>query len=773
MIVSVAVNVPARQLFDYRAEGRAGDFLGRRVRVEFGRRKISGVVLAEREDDAEDSAAAQNLIPSQNLTSPQRLTAPQNLKPRQELNAPQQNLRQNLNPQRKVQHIKLKPVLEVYSDMPPLPPDTLALIRFCAAYYHAPIGLAAAAVLPAAFRRASIAVLASGYRLAENAAALPPRRKTTKKTAETVQKIFTLLNALNENEYRAAEYIRQKTGASAALLRRLAQEGLLIRGHCWPELSDAPPDAPPSLTADQERALAQTETAGGYAPHLLFGATGSGKTEIYLRLAEKILSAGGRALILTPEINLTPQLEASFARRFPARRLSVLHSGLTDGERARRWLMAREGAADIVLGTRLAVFTPLPRLRLIVVDEEHDDSYKQSEGGMQFSARDVAVWRASRAKIPLVCGSATPSLESYENARRGRYRLLRMNARPSPGKLSKTLCAESGALFHGMTQQFLSELGETLTRGEQALVFVNRRGYSPMLVCQTCRWAVMCRACEARMTWHKRRGRMLCHRCGGGALPPLRCESCGGEMRAAGIGTQRIEDALNARFAPVRAVRLDGDSLSARGSFAALREQIASGEAQLLVGTQIVAKGHNFPRLSFIGILNADAGLWAADFRAEERLLMQLWQVIGRGTRNAKSCRALIQTAKPEHPFYQSIVAGNLEECWRRLSEERRRAKLPPFSYCALLRASAHSEPALRDFFAKAARAAAAVPAPRVRFFSPAPSPQAKAAGRWHWQLLAQSESRAELRRFLEEWRDSLPPSGKVRWHFDIDPLQI
>ncbi|MBE8158019.1 MAG: primosomal protein N', partial [Betaproteobacteria bacterium] len=439
----------------------------------------------------------------------------------------------------------------------------------------------------------------------------------------------------------------------------------------------------------------------------------------------------------------------------------------------RRWLAAATGAADIVLGTRLAVFTPMPRLGLIAVDEEHDDSYKQEDGALPFSARDIAVWRAGHAKLPLVCGSATPSLESYENARRGRYRLLRMNARPSKGKLETKLVAEKGALFHGMAQPFLADLGATLARGGQALVFINRRGYSPMLACKNCRWTALCRACEARMTWHKRRGKLLCHRCGFGTPPPLSCKLCGGAMFAVGGGTQRIEEALNARFAPLRAARLDGDSLSGRGAFAAMREKIVSGAQQLLVGTQIVAKGHNFPHLSFIGILNSDAGLWAADFRAEERLLMQLWQVIGRGTRNPKTCTVAVQTAKPEHPFYQNLLAGDLEGCWKRLAEERRRAKLPPFARCALLRASALSEPALRDFFNAAEKSAKEITAPQVRFFSPTPSPEGKIAHRFRWQLLAQSDSRAVLHRFLQEWREKLPPSGKVRWHFDVDPLRI
>lgn len=710
MIVSVAVNVPAHKLFDYAApDGES--LLGKRVRVPFAGRKTTGIVMAE----SETSSAPPG--------------------------------------------VKIKNVAEIYADMPPLPPATLDLIRFCAAYYHAPIGGAAAAVLPAVFRRATLSRPPLGFRRCGDS---PPRGA----------KAAAAWEFLRGDKCETAATIQKATGASAAILRRMMRDGALVREHYFPPPADIPPDSPPVPTAEQEKATAAVRMNGGFAPYLLFGDTGAGKTEVYLRLTAKALESGGRALILTPEIHLTPQLEAAFARRFPRRRLCVLHSALTDGERARRWLAAVRGDADIVLGTRLAAFTPLPELRLIVVDEEHDDSYKQEEG-MMFSARDIAVWRARREQTPLICGSATPSLESYENARRGRYHLLRMNSRARRGHLEKALAEETGALFHGMSQQFVAELGAAIKDGRQALVFVNRRGYSPMLVCARCQWKVLCRACEARMTWHRRRGALLCHRCGASSPPPPRCEGCGGEMRAAGIGTQRIEEALNARFAPVQAVRLDRDSLSRRDSFAELREQISSGAARLLVGTQIVAKGHDFPHLSFIGVLNADAGLWSADFRAEERLLMLLRQVIGRGTRNRGVCRVLIQTAHPEHPFYRDLLADDLEQCWRRISDERRRAQLPPFSYCALLRASAFSAASLQKFFAAARRAAEEIRPPQVLLFDPAPSPIAKVAHRRRWQLLAQSESRASLHQFLGAWRQKIPSSGEVRWHFDIDPLLI
>lgn len=714
VIVSVAIDVPVFKLFDYVAVGDSENLPGRRVGVNLAGRRAIGVVMA---------VAATSDLPAN----------------------------------------KLKPVLELFDDMPPLPPATLQLIRFCADYYHAPIGVVAAAVLPALFRRNTVSRPAGGYRLGDNYQHAQCSRRKARQVCEWLQGRKT----------ETAAAIKEHTGAGIAVLRRLVDEGILIHQDCEsPIVSATAADTPPTLTPAQTKVLAKIKTAAGYAPYLLFGDTGAGKTEVYLRLAEKVLEDGGQALILTPEIHLTPQLEESFARRFPERRVCVLHSGLTDSERARRWLLAVTGNAAVVLGTRLAVFTPLPKLRLIVVDEEHDDSYKQEEG-LLFSARDVAVWRANHEKVTLVCGSATPSLESYENARRQRYQLLRMDSRARQGRLEVALINQEGAMFHGMTQQFLSKLADTLAYGRQALIFINRRGYAPMLTCQQCQWTVLCSACESRMTWHKRRGQLICHRCGRMRAEPAKCELCSSPLAAVGIGTQRVEEALSTRFAPIKAVRLDSDALASRDSFATLRENIASGATQLLVGTKIVAKGHDFPHLSFIGILNADASLWSADFRAEERLLTMLRQVIGRGTRNTDGCQAFIQTAQPAHPFYGDLLADDLTQCWQRLLEERRRAKLPPFAYCALLRASAETEARLELFFNKALSAAAQVRLRDVRVCDPVPSPIAKLSKRWRWQLLVQAPTRPPLHSFLAAWRKKLPNSGEVRWNLDIDPLQI
>lgn len=718
MIVSVAIDVPVFKLFSYIAPS-GESLLGRRVRVDFKGKEVIGLVMAEN---------AESDVPTS----------------------------------------KLKNIEEVLTDLQPLSQNTLALAEFCSQYYVTPLGEVVAAMLPKVFRTVGSARVPAGYRLVQTDMKHHRHRHTALKR---------VCEILKDGECKNAEEIKAQTGTGMSVLRKMIEDGILQRDYYWQgehgEDAEISPDVPPELTAAQQQAINDTELDKGFRPYLLFGDTGAGKTEVYLQLVDKVLESGGQVLVLTPEIHLTPQLEKSFVQRFPNKRICVLHSGLNDNERARNWMMALEGAADVVLGTRLAVFTPMPKLKLIVVDEEHDDSYKQEEGVI-FSARDVAVWRAHNESIPLMCGSATPSLESFWNARRGKYTLLKMNTRPRAARIEVSLVAEEGALFHGMTQRFMSELAGTLAYNRQALVFINRRGYAPVYKCTKCEWLEKCRGCESFMTYHKQQDKLMCHRCGASRAARGRCGVCEGKMSPLGSGTQRVEEALKTRFAPIVPMRLDSDAMAGRDKFNEAREQIVSGEAKLLIGTQIVAKGHNFPHLSFIGILNADAGLWSADFRAEERLRMMLSQVIGRGTRNPKGCRVLIQTANPMHPFYQELISGDLEKCWERLSKERRRTKLPPFAYCALLRASSTSETKLRSFCAKAHSVAKENKNAEVRIYDAVPSPMPKLANRWRWQMLAQSENRASLHKFLMQWQQSMPPSGgEIRWHMDVDPVMI
>jgi primosomal protein N' (replication factor Y) len=466
-----------------------------------------------------------------------------------------------------------------------------------------------------------------------------------------------------------------------------------------------------------------------------------------------------------------------FASRFPGRRLLALHSALAEGERRAAWLDTLENRADIVLGTRLAVFTPLPRLGLIVVDEEHDGAYKQMEG-MRYSARDVAVWRGRQRNVPVLLGSATPSLESWRNAKAGRYRLLSLSRRANErAQLPKVRLVDSRAdrPRQGFTSALLSALGECLERGEQSLVFINRRGYAPTLLCNGCGLVFPCPRCSAHLVLHREGGgyRLVCHHCGLVAKPPETCPQCGGlDLRAAGQGTQRVEETLAERFPEARILRVDRDTTGRKGAFAAMRDQVEAREVDILVGTQIVAKGHDFPHLTLVGVLGADHALISPDFRATERLFAQLMQVAGRAGRAERAGEVLIQTAYPRHPLYQSLSRHDFPGFAEATLRERRGADAPPFVSQALLRAEAGSEAAAMGFLL-AAREAGLRLESGITLFDPVPALMAKVANRHRAQLLVQCGARARLQGFLKTWLAGLreTPARGVRWSLDVDPV--
>ena len=717
MVVAVAFNIGARQTFDYAAPSEnETELTGKRVVAPLAGKQAAGVVMEARKTTT---------VPAH----------------------------------------RLLPITRVMDDMPRLPPATLKLIQFCADYYHCPIGTVAASALPVLFRRVSAFAPPCAYQLAQT--------KTPKPEREQARKI---VDALSGGKTLTAADIGESASKPSAELRRLVREGIVRR--VFHATADAfsqtttTTTPPPQLTSEQQQALQNIKTENGFAAHLLLGATGSGKTEVYLRAAQKVAANNKQVLILAPEIGLTPQMAQTVRARMPAAKVCVLHSGLPDGERAARWLSAARGDADIVLGTRSAVFTPMPRLGLIIVDEEHDESYKQQDG-FSFSARDVAVWRARAEKIPHLAASATPSLESYHNGKRGKYKLLRLRKRlhSAPPKTELTDETQS-ALYHGVASPLLDAAGECARNGEQALIFINRRGYAPLAFCRECKLSRRCKHCATSMTVHKRRRRLLCHWCGFSLPLDSSCEKCGGALTALGAGTQRVEEALRRRFPQADIARMDSDALSGAGAFAREATAAAEGKRALLVGTQIVAKGHNFPHLSLIGILGADGGLFAPDFRAQERLLASLSQVVGRGTRNPKGCRVMIQTSHPHHPFYQLLLRDDIEGCWRLLLEERKRAGLPPFSHLALLRASAKSERALHNFLTSSAKLAQTRREKSVTIYAPVPSLRAKMAGRYHGQLLTSSPNRAELHNFIKNWLPRLPKTA-ARWRMDIDPVAV
>ena len=536
------------------------------------------------------------------------------------------------------------------------------------------------------------------------------------------------------------------------------------------------PAAPPELTDEQAHAVAGIRASlGTYRPHLVLGVAGSGKTEVYLHAIAAALAHGGQALLLVPEIALTPQLEALVRARFPDARAASLHSALNETERLAHWMAAHSGRARIVIGTRLAVFTPLPELGIIVVDEEHDASFKQSEG-FRYSARDLAVVRARQRGVPVVLGSATPALETYHNAQTGRYALLSLTRRigaPPPAIVCLDTRAERPV--DGISGGLLQALAETRARGDQSLVFINRRGFAPVLTCRNCGWISGCHRCSAQLVLHLADRQLRCHHCGHQSPAPASCPDCGNQdLAPVGQGTQRVEAALARELAPARVLRIDRDSVRRRNAWSSMRDRIERREVDVLVGTQILAKGHDFPHLNLVGVVNADSLLYSADFRAAERLFALLTQVAGRAGRGATRGIVLIQTEFPGHPLYQALKRHDYPAFAEALLAERRQAGFPPFFHQALLRAEAPRLATALEFLATAARRAKRL-APPVTIYEPVPAAMPRRAGRERAQLLVQCDTRARLQQFLERWYRALAAERvtRARWTLDVDPLEF
>ena len=534
----------------------------------------------------------------------------------------------------------------------------------------------------------------------------------------------------------------------------------------------------PVLTDEQTVAVEAIDPTAGFSAHLLHGVTGSGKTEVYLRLIERALAAGKQVLLLVPEINLTPQLEGRVRARFPETGVVSLHSELAEAARERNWRAAFAGEASIVLGTRLSVFTPMPRLGLIVVDEEHDSSFKQQDG-MRYSARDVAVFRAHQLGIPILLGSATPSLESWANAQSKRYGMITLRERANPEAtlpVVKLIDTRRMVIKDGVSEPLMAAIKLRLERGEQSLIFLNRRGYAPVLSCTACGWISRCTRCAANLVLHLADRRLRCHHCGFEGHVPRACPTCGNQdILPFGRGTQRLEGWLQEQFPAARVLRVDRDSVKSRKQWEAMLERIHAGEADILVGTQMLAKGHDFPLLTLVGAVGADAALFAADFRAPERLFAQLMQVGGRSGRAALPGEVLIQTEYPDHPLYQALVDHDYVRFARNQLDERRIAGFPPFSFQAMLRAEAREMGQSLAFLA-AARATAEPLADGVTLYDPVPMRLQRLMTLERGQLLVESASRPALQSFLAAWMETLyalkMPAG-LRWHLDVDPLEF
>ncbi|MBL0142101.1 MAG: primosomal protein N' [Betaproteobacteria bacterium] len=535
--------------------------------------------------------------------------------------------------------------------------------------------------------------------------------------------------------------------------------------------------SPVTATPAQEEALARIrEGFGRFHPVLISGITGSGKTEVYLRLIAQTLARGQQALYLVPEIGLTPQLESRVHERFPGVAIVAAHSHLGEGERAAAWLAAQSGRARIVLGTRLAALSPMPELGLIIVDEEHDPSYKQHEG-LRYSARDVAVRRAQMAGIPVVLGSATPSLETWANAKQGRYALVELRQRAlATARLPSVRMVDTRAdkPVDGVTDALLRALKARIARGEQSLVFLNRRGYSPVLFCRSCAWHSACSRCSANLVLHQKAGELRCHHCGHRERVPARCPGCGSpDLAPVGQGTQRIEETLAAALPGARIARVDRDSTARKGAFAEMLGQVRDEKIDILVGTQMLAKGHDYPGLTLVGVVDSDCALYSVDFRAAERLFSLLTQVAGRAGRAQQPGEVLIQTDFVAHPLYAAVAAHDYAAFADAALEERRLAQFPPFAHIALLRAESKHPGEAAAFLRVAVRLARGIGG-KVEIFDPVPAPLERKAGFERAQLLVRASSRAALQPFLRKWKAALDERAerRVRWSLDVDPQE-
>jgi primosomal protein N' (replication factor Y) (superfamily II helicase) len=545
-------------------------------------------------------------------------------------------------------------------------------------------------------------------------------------------------------------------------------------------------DAPASgtghaLNAAQARALeGLTAVEATFAVTMLHGVTGSGKTDVYLGAAARAVARGGQVLILVPEINLTPQFERRVQRALPGPHAVTLHSRLAAGARRANWEAAASGAAQVVLSTRLGIFVPLPNLALIVVDEEHDDSFKQQDGA-RYHARDLAVWRARRRNVPVVLGSATPSLETWARARAGRYRTAtlpdRADARARLPAI-RFVPVRGADARDGLSPALREAVTVRLARNEQSLIFVNRRGYAPSLKCAACDWESACSRCAARLVVHRGPDRLRCHHCSNVKPLPRACPECGNvDLLPLGFGTQRLEQAVRAAFPGARIARVDRDTTRNKDAFANLRREVENQAIDILIGTQMLAKGHDFARLTLVGVLGADNALYSADFRATERLAALLMQVAGRAGRADLAGEVVVQTDFPGHPVYRALAAHDYASFAGELIGEREAAQLPPASHVALLVAEAHVRDDVDRFLDSAFDAATPLcnADAGVEIFPPVPAPMARRGGYERGQVVVQSARRRDLQAFLPGWREALAASAgtRVRWAIDVDPTSF
>ena len=690
---------------------------------------------------------------------------------------------------------KLKPIVRILDDKPLLSTKDIRLLHWASRYYHHPLGEVFSAAFPITLRQgkaASIQLPQQCYALTElgKATSSDQLKRSSKQQAVLAHFQSHHPATLTENELTVWDKNWRpavKALLAKALLSQTASENPYISHHTVGNtLATKSPDYDPTqddasklqLNTEQKAAIAAVNNSlGKFAVFLLEGITGSGKTEVYMQIIRSVLERGQQVLVLVPEINLTPQLEERFRQRFSVA-MTLSHSNLTDKQRCTAWLNMQQGTSAILLGTRSALFTPLKKPGLIILDEEHDASFKQQEG-FRFSARDVAIMRGKLLNVPVLLGSATPSLESLHNANQQRYQQLILSQRAGNAvePTLHLLDIRNKKMHNGLSEALIAELHKALANNEQVLLFLNRRGFAPTLICHGCGWVARCRHCDANLVIHNNERLLRCHHCGKEERLLPTCPACKvGELMPLGLGTERIEEALRELFPNKTLVRLDRDTTQRKGSLERYLTQINRGETDIILGTQMLAKGHHFPNVTLVAIVDVDSGLFSIDYHATERLAQMIIQVSGRAGRAEKPGKVILQTRHPDHKLLNTLI----REGYRRFADtalaERKEALLPPFSYQALLRAQAGNPNLPLGFLQTAAALAKTYKAGQTQILGPVPAPMEKRAGLYRYQLLFQSNKRSDLQKCLTELItniDSITHTKKIRWSLDVDPVDL
>lgn len=726
MTLRIAVPTPLRQTFDY-LPPKEGDWQsikpGTRVKVPFQRRELIGIFI-------------------------------------------------EFNPTPELPFEKLKPIISILDAKPLISDDIFELCQWASHYYHYPPGEVFSHALPTLLRQGKAPAL-----LQETYWKLTVKGMSADLSVKNAPKQIELIKLLHQHpDGMSAKQLRKHQIAKSTVNALVKKDWVIATADV---LSDTPKEiqTPLTLNAAQHQAVEKICAAKDtFNVFLLDGVTGSGKTEVYLQMIAKILADKKQVLVLVPEIGLTPQTIQRFRERF-AVPVVALHSGLSEKERLNAWCLAESGHAQIVIGTRSAIFTPFLHLGLIIVDEEHDLSFKQQEG-FRYHARDLAIMRARLNHIPIVLGSATPALETLHNTRNGKYQHLQLPLRAGSAELPdfSIIDIRNMTLEQGLSQPLLSEIKNHVARGEQVMLFLNRRGFAPVLLCHACGWMMNCKRCDMRMTYHQQSNRLHCHHCDSQKTRPTQCEACHDmNLLPVGLGTERLECVLQKHFPTVSIARIDRDSTQRKGAMDELLAGIHSGQHQILIGTQMLAKGHHFPNVTLVCIVDADGGFFGSDFRALERMGQLLLQVAGRAGRGDKKGKVIIQTHHPDHPLLQPLLQHRYQDFALRLLDERGQASLPPYTYFALLRAEAYQMNQAYEFLHEVKKILQ-ISKNDIQCLGPINAPMPRKAGRHRVQLLIQSQQRTLLQQLLKNSLpdiDNIPLKKNVRWSLDVDPLEM